>query len=334
VAAEAQRAVRIAGTGTYLPSRVVTAADMDEAMGVKPGWTERTVGVDVRHFVGPEDTVASMGAEAARRALAAAGRTIDEVDLILGAGASLQQIIPSNAAFYQRALGGEARGIPSFDVNSTCLSFVVALDLAATLIAAGRHRRVLIISSEIASIGLDYGHPESAALFGDGAAAAVVEAAAPGDGSAVLAARLETFSEGAGLCEVRLGSPMLRERKAIERDAWAFRMDGRALFKMARQTLPPFLDRLLAAGGHGLGDVELVIPHQGSLPALRLIRRFTGVAESRFYVFVRDKGNTIAASIPMGLHEAIATGRIRRGDLVLLCGTSAGFSVGGLLLRY
>ena len=390
----APRPVQILATGTALPP----VADAD-AWAARAGMTvaelEACAGVRQRHAVGTE-TATDLGAAAARAALDAAGIAPDALDLVLGACGSRAQPLPGPAVLVHRALGLGETGIPAFDVDSTCLSFVSALDVAAMWIASGRARRVLVVSAEVATAAVDWSHPESAGLFGDGAAAAVlgpadgtsadgdrttlpttsplpegrrsrrageegqgegsgtprhnvdsrlrgndgmggdrgVETLSVADGSAILAARHETFSHAADLCRVRGGGTALHpnDAAATPRD-FLFEMDGPRLFRLAADKLPDFARRLCADAGTTLDAVDVVIPHQASAATLRLLARRLGV-EDRIVSIVETHGNCIAASIPLALHHAVESGRLRRGDTALLIGTSAGVSLGGLVLRY
>lgn len=329
------RPVKLLGTGKYLPKRLVTAAEIDQRIQAPSGWTMKKAGVAVRHFV-LDETASQMGALAAREALQNAGLKLTDIDCIVAASGVGEQPIPCSASLLQEALGLADSGIPCFDINSTCLSFLVALDLVSYLITAGRYRHVLIVSAEIASVGLDWTDKESAALFGDGAAAVVVGPSAPGEASRILGARLETYSRGAHLSEIRGGGNRVHPRvhSAETEREFLFSMDGTAIFKMASRLMPDFFGALLEPIGCTVRDMKVVIPHQASAMAMRLLQRKIGVTDAQMVNIVENHGNTIAASIPMGLHEAIQTGRLKRGERALLVGTSAGLSLGGLVLDY
>lgn len=329
------RSIKILGVGKSLPERIVTAEEIDQRLGATPGWTMQKTAVAVRHFA-THETTSQMGARAALEALSAAGLCPADVDCIVCTSAVGQQPIPATAVLIQRELGLADSGIPCFDINATCLSFIVGLDMMAQMVQAGRYRRVLLIAAEIASVGLDWDDHESAALFGDGAAAVVIGPAEPGESSAILGFRLETYAKGAHLSEIRGGGSGLhpREHSPATEKEFLFAMNGSAIFKMASQKLPAFMAKLLAEVGCELGDMDLVIPHQASAMAMRILQRKLGITEERFMRIVENHGNTIAASLPMGLYEGVRQGRIRRGDKVMMVGTAAGLSLGGLVLVY
>lgn len=329
------RKVKILGTGKYLPGKPVTDMEMDRRLDVARGWTLKTTDVAVRYFADGE-TSSEMGAKAAFAALEAANLRFSDMDCLVCASGTREQALPCTAVFIQRAMGEQRSGVPAFDIDATCLSFLNALDVMSCMIAAGRYRRVLIVSAEIASLGLDWRHKESAALFGDGAAAVVIGPAEDGDKSAVIGASLRTYSEGAPYSEIRSGGtkrhPLGPEPAGPE--DYLFRMDGPAIFKMAARLMPAFTEELLQATGSRMSDFKAVVPHQGSAMAVRLLRKKLGISEEQLVYITPEHGNTIAASIPMGLHEAIRSGRITRGDRVLLIGTAAGLTLGGLVLDY
>ncbi len=326
------RSLRILGTGAVVPDEVLTSADLDVRLGLPPGTVEERTGVRVRPV--ERGSAAALGARAARKALAAAGLSLDDVDLIIGASATPDQPLPCNAALLHEELA-PPRAVAAWDVNASCLSFLVALDLAATLVAAGRHERILIVSSDLASVGLDWSDLGASGIFGDGAAAAVVGPAGE-TGSALLAADFSTHSEGAHTCEIRGGgSRHAPDRVEGDYADWGrFRMDGGGVFRLAVKHLPGFVDRLLAEAGTTLADLPVVVPHQASHHALAWLRHRFGIEEGRMVDIYADHGNQVGASLPSALHAAIESGRLRRGDHALLLGTGAGLSIGGIVLCY
>jgi 3-oxoacyl-[acyl-carrier-protein] synthase-3 len=248
----------------------------------------------------------------------------------------MEQAIPCSAALLHARLGLQGSGLAAFDINATCLSFIAALDLAACAIAAGRYRRVLIVSSEIASVGLNGEDMDTAPLFGDGAAALVLGADSGDSGSQLLAAHLETYSEGIAHCRVRAGGTRLRLEHGIDalRAGSLFEMNGRATYRLAAAKLPGFLQRLLHKAGVDLEQLQRIVPHQASAKALRHLQVALRLAPGTLVNVIGERGNQMAASIPSALHHAITTGRIVRGDLIGLVGSGAGLAFGGAVLRY
>lgn len=326
-----RRPVRLLGTGAALPPVCLTSAELDRRLGLAPGTVARRTGVRQR-WVETERSAAELGADAARAALDAAGLTLGDVDCIVSANGTPDQALPCNAALLHEALGLGRAGVPAFDVGASCLSFLVALDTVSCLVQAGRFERVLVVSSDLASCGLDWSRLEASGIFGDGAAAAVLGPSR--GGSAVLATAFETHSDGAHLCEIRGGGsrhpPGRTEGPYLP--LTLFSMDGRGVFRMAAERLPGFVERLLDAAGVRLEDVSLVVPHQASAHALAWLRRRFGLAPERVVDVFSERGNQVAASLPTALDAAVRSGRLRRGDTVLLLGTGAGLSLGGAVL--
>ncbi|HLP87896.1 MAG TPA: beta-ketoacyl-ACP synthase III [Nostocaceae cyanobacterium] len=328
-----KRSIKITSTGKYLPKNKVTAEELETRIGLTPGWIAKKSGVLIRHFV-EDETSSLMGAYAAKDALATAGLTLKDIDCIICASGIPEQSIPCTASLVQKHLGGENSGIPAFDINSTCLSFVTGLDMISYLIDAGRFDRVLLISSEICT-GLNWQDKETCTLFGDGAAAAIISKSGVDESAKILSSRMETYSKGAHLTECHAGGNKYPvEEYATHSQELLFKMDGKGIYRVASEILPNFVDRLLQPTGLKIKDIDMVIPHQASLMAMKLLSKQLQIPDERFMIIAHNHGNTIAASIPMALHEAIIQGKIKKGDRLMLIGTSAGFSIGGIILEY
>ncbi|OKH90209.1 3-oxoacyl-[acyl-carrier-protein] synthase III C-terminal domain-containing protein [Thalassospira sp. TSL5-1] len=323
-------AVTIYGTGRYLPEQCMSANAVDHLLGWPKGQSFARFGIANRYVANQDETSSFMATRAAQLALKAAQCDAKDIDLILGACGVMEQPIPSTAVLVQDRLGLGKSGIPAFDVNATCLSFLQALDVAALWIQSGRARRVLVFSSDIASSGLDWKNPESAAIFGDGAAAVIV---GPGDG-AILAHGFETYSEGREACVLAAGGTRINPTRGIAEGDDKFRMDGGKAFRVTSRYLPGFLSRLLARAGVDKENLDCIIPHQASAHALQhAIRALRFPAEKVVNIFAQT-GNQIASSIPSALDHAVQSGALKRGQTALLIGTSAGISLGGTVVRF
>lgn len=332
VGTEGGKGMRILGTGKYLPRRRVSSDEIDGRLGWRMGTTEARYGLAARHVAEQEETSSMMAAEAARMALENAGIRPKDLDLILGGCGVMEQAIPSTATLVQDRLGLGQSGIAAYDVNATCLSFVQALDLAAMKIRLGQARLVLVFSADIASVGLDWAEPDTAAIFGDGAAAVVLGA----DGDGPLATRFETYGAAREACVLEGGGTRITaavDPQAAVRASY-FRMDGQAAFRAAARHLPRFLKRLMGDAGAQMSDVACIVPHQASGLALEHGLARLGLPVGRVVKTFARYGNQIATSIPTALHTAIEEGRLKRGDLALILGTSAGVSIGGMVVRY
>ncbi|MDB5438810.1 MAG: hypothetical protein JWM33_1237 [Caulobacteraceae bacterium] len=326
--------LRICGTGALRPARTRDGAEMDGLLGKPPGWSARRLKIESRGVAAPNETSTAMAATAAEEALAAAGWTAGDLDVLISACGVMEQPIPGAAALVQKRLGLGASGIPAFDVNVTCLSFLLGLDVAGLGFAAGRWRRALIVSADIASAALDFARPEASAIFGDGAAAAAIEATSEANGSALLACRLETYGDGAELSQLQAGGTRLRPHEDIDGflAGARFQMDGPNLFRATTRRFPGFVQRVLEQAETSLDDIALVIPHQASASALDYLRHL--MPGKPVIDIFSDHGNQIAASLPSALHAAITQGRVKRGDHLLLLGAAAGISLGGAVLKY
>lgn len=328
-----ERRFALAGTGSYLPRQTVSAADYDRLTGLAPGSVAARFGITRRHRADAEETTSWMAAEAGHRALDDAGWQAGSLDVIIAACGVMEQPIPSTAALVQRRLGLGDSGIPAFDINATCLSFLLAFDRALAGFALGEWRRALIVSADIASAALDFADPEASVLFGDGAAAVALEAGGPHQR---LAHSFRTYGDGADLCRLEAGGTRLRPDAGI--DAFLaharFRMDGPGLFRATARHFPPFLADLLADAGIAADALGSVLPHQASRPALEHLKRALPGGHAKTLDLYAEVGNLIATSIPFTLDHARRQNLLRSGETSLIIGTSAGVSLGGAVIRW
>ncbi len=326
--------VRIAGIGAYLPARVIGNHELESALALDAGWIEERTGVRERRRCGEGESAAFMAAAAARDALAMASLTPQDITAIIGASSTPQQAIPCTAVFVQRELGAPEGRASCFDVNATCLSFLAAFDVAARLVASGAHTHVLVFSSESSAHSLNPDEPESAVLFGD-AAAAVVVSHAGATSSALHVTHLHTWHSGAELSQIAGGGTLHHPN---DPDTTAshnfFAMRGPQLYRKAAPLLLPFMDSLCAAAGWARTDIAAVVPHQASRHGIELGWKMLGFREDQIVVNLANRGNCIAASMPLALAEAVGSGRVRRGDRVLLFGLAAGLSLGGSAITF
>jgi 3-oxoacyl-[acyl-carrier-protein] synthase III len=326
--------VKIAGLGHYLPERVVASAELEQAYGLDAGWVARATGIIERRRA-THETTASMASAAARRALAAAGMDVGELDLIIAAASGRQQAIPCTAAFIQRELGAPDGASACFDLDATCLSFLMALQAAAHLVAAGSYRAALIVSSEIGGRSLNPREPASAVLFGDAAAAAVLLRTPPGEVSRVVWEQFATHSSGADLTTIRGGGTMHHPNDpATTPEMNMFSMQGTGVYKKAARLGDPFLDSFFARAGWSREELDAVVPHQASGHVIELLSSRYGFRPAQVVSNLATRGNCVAASIPLALSEAVAAGRIIRGQRVLLVGTGAGLTLGAIGLIF
>jgi 3-oxoacyl-[acyl-carrier-protein] synthase-3 len=320
---------RITGTGSALPARVVSNDELARDLatrGVETSdeWIVARTGIRQRYVAEPGLTSAGLGTRAALAALESAGCKSEEIDLIVVATSTPDQIFPSTACLIQAQLN--AAGCAAFDVQAVCSGFVYGLVVADAMIRTGAHRRALVIGTEVFSRIIDWNDRTTCVLFGDGAGAAVLEAAhEPG----LIAAQLKADGTQAGvLCTAgRVSNGQIEGRPFLT-------MDGPAVFKLAVNVLGASALDVLQQAGMDAEHLDWLIPHQANIRILSALAKRLGVPEERLVITVDRHGNTSAASVPLALDEAVRDGRIRRGQHLLLQGVGGGFTWGSVLLRW
>lgn len=330
------RKVQILGSAHALPQRCVLSSELDEQLGLSAGRIELVGGVHQRYFAGANENAATLAAAAGRKALLAANLTLDDIDCLVATSATMDQGMPSNGALIHKELGLSAKGIPAFDINASCLGFLAALDTLTYMLAAGHHKRILVVAADLASCGLNWDDLESSAIFGDGAAAVVLGQSGSEDESVLLATSFKTFSEGVHFCEIPGGGSRYHPSRIEQafNPLTKFHMDGKKVFRLACDHMPKFVDDLLLSADMSLAEVDWIVPHQASQLAIHhLIKRLNFNCDKVINIF-KNHGNQVAASLPTALDIAIADARIQRGDTLLLLGTGAGLSMGAALMVY
>ena len=319
--------VKVTGVGLYLPPKIETAEDIAPKIGKPVDWIIKKSGVSERRV--SEIDVDQMGAIAGKEALGKGGKP----DLIINASGVPKQTIPDTSTFYQRELGFE--GIPSFSVHCTCLSFITALNTAASLIHSGSYNRILIISSDRGTRGRNFDEAESASLLGDGAAAVVVEQSLENESSELIYFDMKTFPSCANLTEVRGGGTNKhpQDPKTTLADN-LFTMDGPAVYKIARKEVYRMMLKTMKTTRLKREEVDWVIPHQASGKAVDAYISTGGFAKEKVVSIISEFGNCVAASVPMAFATAVQDGRIKRGNLLLFIGTGAGLSAACALIKY
>lgn len=320
---------QVVRTGFHAPPKVETAADLSARIGRSEDWVLSRTGVAERRVA--EEPMNQLAARAIRQAMG------DEPlpDLLINASLTPIQLIPDSSVFIQQAMGWEGGRVPSFSIHATCMSFMVGLHTAGALLGSGAYKRILVVSAEQGTVCRDYDHPESAALIGDGAAAALVTATPEGQASELLGWSQRTFPEGSKLAELRgCGTRKHPNHPDTSPADNLFRMRGPRIYKMAVERVRETATELVENAGLSWDDIDLCVPHQASGPGLAAHHRFLPLPEEKVINIVDTYGNCIAASIPMALAHAEQTGRLKRGDVVLMLGTGAGLHVAGMLLRW
>ena len=322
-----KRYSRITGTGSYLPPRRLTNADLVAELAAKgvetsDDWIVERTGIRARHFAADGVYSSDLGLEAARSALQAAGRNPQDVDLIIVATSTPDMVFPSTACILQNKLG--ANGCAAFDVQAVCSGFVYALAVADSMIQTGAAKCALVVGAEVFSRILDFNDRTTCVLFGDGAGAVVLEASeTPG----ILASDLHADGKHVGILCVPghvsggaiLGDPLLK-------------MDGQAVFKLAVGLLESAAKATLAKAGLTEADIDWLVPHQANIRIMQSTARKLKLSMDKVVVTVAQHGNTSAASIPLALDTAVRSGQVKTGETLLLEGVGGGFTWGALLL--
>jgi 3-oxoacyl-[acyl-carrier-protein] synthase-3 len=320
---------RILGTGSYLPPKRLSNADLAADLAQKgvetsDEWIVERTGICARHFAAPEVACSDLAVEAARRAIEAAGIGADDLDLIIVATSTPDMVFPSTATMVQHKLG--TAGCPAFDVQAVCSGFIYALTVADSMIRAGSAQKALVIGSEVFSRILDFKDRTTCVLFGDGAGAVVIGAS---DEPGILATDIHADGKHRDILCVPghvsggnvLGDPVLK-------------MDGQAVFKLAVGVLEETARASLAKAGLQDSDIDWLIPHQANIRIMQSTAKKLKMPAEKVVVTVDQHGNTSAASIPLALDAAVRDGRIQRGQHLMLEGVGGGFTWGSVLVKY
>lgn len=324
--------VRVRGTGSYMPARVLTNDDLSKMVETSDEWITQRTGIKERRIAAPEETPGTMGSEAARRALADAGVKADDVSLLICATSFGDYFAPCTATRIQVAL--EARRAGVFDVNAGCTGFVCALAAAWRFVASGAYERVLVVGTETISRGLNYKDRATCIIFGDGAGAFVLDRS-DGD-SDVLFSELggDGWQGDAIICPG--GGAALPPWKCNDENRHNFylQMVGRDIYKFAVGKFVELTHNALKAQGMTIDQLDFLVPHQVNLRIIESACQRLGLPLDRVGLNIQKYGNTSAASVPIAFDEAARAGRIRRGMKVLLIGFGAGLTWGSVLLKY
>ncbi len=327
--------IRIIGSGAALPATVVTREALDTRLGLLAG-TLADHGAARRRYMATDETAAGLAARACEQALAASGLDWKDVDLLVAANATMDQGLPYNAALLHAELGLQRYPIASFDVGASCLSFLAGLDIVSHLLHNGRYKTVMLASADIATFGLNWKELRECGNFGDGAAAVVLRRSTPDEASCIRTSDFQTLSQGVHYCEIPAGGSRFHpERIDVPFEPLTkFSMDGKAVFKLVAGVMESFIADVLAASERTLQDIAAVVPHQASRLAIDHLRRRLDLPMDKVVDVFDEFANQVGASLPSALHRAISAGWIRRGDDVLLIGSGAGVSLGGMVLTY
>ncbi len=318
---------RIIGTGSYLPEKVLTNADIEKMVDTTDQWIVERTGIHKRHIAAPGETTCDMSEVAARRAIEAAGIQASDIDLIVVATTTPDRIFPSTACLLQRRL--DIHGPAAFDLQAACTGFIYALDVADKFIRSGSARNVLVVGAETMSRVVDWTDRGTCVLFGDGAGAVVLGAS---DTPGILSTHLHSDGIYENLLTIPYGISQGFEN--VQQGSQYVKMQGNEVFKVAVNTLGRIVDETLAANQLEKSDVDWLVPHQANIRIIEATAKKLKMPMERVIVTVGEHGNTSAASVPLALDVAVRDGRIQRGDTLLLEAFGAGFTWGSALIKY
>ena len=323
---------RIAGTGSYLPERVLTNDELAKRVATSDEWIATRTGIRQRHIAAPDERTSDLALNAARNALEAAALAPADVDLIIVATTTPDVVFPSTACILQAKLG--ARGGPAFDVQAVCSGFVYALAIADRMVAGGAARNALVVGAEIYSHILDWEDRGTCVLFGDGAGAVVIE---PSDDDRIGILDFENYVDGTGgdaLCMPAGGSLRPASEETLANRLHYVKQEGQTVFKFAVRNMEEVCRRILERNQIDPSKLDLLAAHQANMRIVQSTAEKLGMPLDKVLINIDKYGNTTGGTIPLVLNDAVEQGRLKRGDLVLLASVGAGFTVGAVLVRW
>ncbi|MCL7750931.1 ketoacyl-ACP synthase III [Guyparkeria hydrothermalis] len=320
---------RITGTGSYLPERVMTNHDLEQIVDTSDSWIRERTGIEQRHIAADGQLTSDLAEPAARRALEAAGRVPEEVDLIIVATTTPDRTFPSTACLLQQKLG--IHGPPAFDVQAVCTGFVYALSVADKFIKTGAARCALVVGAETLSRIVNWSDRNTCVLFADGAGAVVLEAS---DEPGIIRTDIHADGSYESLLTTAKPDPETTDPERLADGTAFIEMRGNEVFRMAVNTLGRIVDQTVEAAGMSPDEIDWLVPHQANIRIIQATARKLGMSMDRVVVTVDRHGNTSAASVPLALDAAVRDGRIKRGDVILTEAFGGGFTWGSALLRY
>jgi 3-oxoacyl-[acyl-carrier-protein] synthase-3 len=324
-------AAKITGVAGFVPPRIQTNADLEKIVDTNDEWIRTRTGIRERHIADSGVASSHMATEAAKALLAKTNTDPAEIDLIILASVTPDMFFPATACLIQERIG--AKKAWGFDLSAACSGFVYALTVGAQFVGNGTHKKVMVVGSDKMTSILDYQDRSTCVLFGDGAGAVLVEPAADGEG--ILDFTHDVDGSGGQFLYMPAGGSLNPStHETVDRRMHFVHQEGSQVFKYAVRRMAEMAAHLLESNGFTSNDLALVVPHQANLRIIRAMQDRLGVDDSKVLVNIDRYGNTTAGTIPLGLCDALGQGRIRKGDLIMLVAVGAGYTSGGILLRW
>jgi len=326
------RPTRISGLATYVPPGILDNKKLSQLVDTTDEWILQRTGIHTRHVVDKGVATSDLGKEAALKAIAQAGLTPADIDLIVVGTTTPDMFFPSTAALIQNKIG--AVGCWGFDVAAACSGFTFSVGVASQIVSTGKSHHALVVGADVMSSIVDYTDRTTCVLFGDGAGAVVIEAATE-PGLEIIGFEHEIDGSGAAALQMPAGGSLRpASHETIDQRLHFVKQDGSTVFKFAVRKTEEISRRILQKHGFSAEDVVLFVSHQANRRIIMSAADRLGLPESKVMLNIQDYGNTTAATIPLALEDAIKQGRMKKGDLVLLASVGAGFTVGSVLLRW
>jgi 3-oxoacyl-[acyl-carrier-protein] synthase-3 len=325
-------AAKITGVAGYVPPRVVTNNDLQKIVDTNDEWIRARTGIRERHYADPGVASSHLGTEAAKKLLAAKGISAEEIELIVVATVTPDMLFPATACLIEDRLG--AKNAWGFDLSAACSGFTYALTVGAQFVGAGTHKKVLVIGTDVMSSILDFQDRSTCVLFGDGAGAVLIEPAVD-DSEGIIDFAHDV--DGSGGCILRMpagGSLNPASHDTVDKRMHYVHQEGQSVFKYAVRRMSELACHVLERNNLTSKDLALVVPHQANLRIIRAMQERLGVDDSKVMVNIDRFANTTAGTIPLGLMDAVAQKRLRKGDLILLISVGAGYTTGAVLMRW
>jgi 3-oxoacyl-[acyl-carrier-protein] synthase III len=326
------RPTTIKSLATYVPPRLLTNADLERMVDTTDEWILQRTGIRERHIVDPGVATSDLGREAAVKAIERAGLTPDDIGLIIVGTVTPDMMFPSTACLIQHKIG--AHHAWGFDLSAACSAFTYSVTTASQIVSTGAHDHALVVGADVMSSIIDYKDRSTCVLFGDGAGACVVSAAGSDDGAILDFEHEIDGSGGSALCMPAGGSLHPPTHETIDKRMHYVKQDGATVFKFAVRKTEEIARRLLDRNGLTPADLDLFVSHQANRRIIQAATEKLGVDPNKVIINIERFGNTTAATIPLALNDAVCSGRLKKGHLVLLASVGAGFTVGAVLVRW
>ncbi|MGL4391903.1 MAG: beta-ketoacyl-ACP synthase III [Fusobacteriaceae bacterium] len=324
------KSVGIVGFGSYTPEKIMTNADFEKIVDTTDEWIRTRTGIEERRYAAPEQATSDLCVEAAKKALESAKLSANDLDLIIVATCTPDHLFPSTSCLVQKKLG--ASSAAAFDLNAACTGFVYALNVANGLVKANIYKKILVIGGETLSRIANMKDRSTCVLFGDGAAAAVVQEVEKGTG--ILSAYLGADGDLNETLWIGIGTKQPMTPELLEAGHQFLHMKGQEVFKFAVTVLPKATEEALTQAGLKTSDIDLVIPHQANSRIVEAAAKKLGIPLEKFFMNLNKYGNTSSASIGIALDEQLRAGKIKKGDIIVLTGFGGGLTYGSMVIKW